>query len=208
MEMQKRLPEDNRGRDPYRFNAVIGKDPETGRILMYVYCEELTLLEAFHGMPEVEEYGYWYAKRIPGGLSQEAWDARFEAWSRVWPPYEPPRYQLLEFSHRDPVGELLTCLAGATDEGNPAVVPPREDRTRNLVYPKAVRYLTENGLADEREAPHAAVRAIDGVICGVAPLLPELTGHVLTQGLGGLPGRQEYLDAVERSLEGAFRHLR
>ncbi len=209
MDLQYRLPKDSPGHDPFSFNAVFGKDPVTGRILVYIYCEAPDLLDVFHAMPEVEEYGHWSANVIPGGMSQTAWDERYEAWSRVWPPYEPFRYQLFEFTHRDlRFGGLLTCLALAADEGNPEAIPSRGDRARNLIYPKAVSYLKESGLADEREAPFAAVRAIDGLVFSIAPLLPELTPETLTQGLDGHPGREEYLAAVPRHLESAFSHLR
>lgn len=207
-EQQSAMEETNKNRNPFGFSAIFGKDPITGRILMDVYSQACELIDALAAMEEVEEYAYWITSRVPGNLSDEEWAGRWAAWSRTWPEHGGPRYALLEFTHRDPVPELLIRL-GEWGEENPdaVIIPDRENRARNLAYKKAVKYLTDSGLADKREAPHAAARGLETIIWNIAPLLPELTPEVVRKGVDGLSGAEKFQQALEGGIKAAFRYL-
>ncbi|MGK3708566.1 hypothetical protein [Arthrobacter sp. IK3] len=72
--------------DPNSLAVRIGRDPATGRHLIIAATDRRPYIDALEAMPEVENYRYQaIIESIPDGISDEEWQERADAWTRMLP---------------------------------------------------------------------------------------------------------------------------
>lgn len=106
---QKNVNKNSYSYDPNRFEATFGRDERTGRILVITYCENKQLMDAWHSLPEVSEYGYWNNTDEPENVTSEEWDERGNVWDRV-------------IGHNAPSEGMLSFVLRATSRPEPKII--------------------------------------------------------------------------------------
>lgn len=188
---QNKLADDDRHKDPNRFELCLGEDPETGRILVRLYTEQAAMRDAFEAMDEVEPYSYWNNQDAPGTLTEEQWDERCAAWERVMPGYAPPAETMLTFVLRTGAnpGTLMLCsMDGGAEDPVLSRIPGKADRAENIVRTRYLHHLvTVNGIDIVPAFRHVGSERIGTMLAGLAtmivePRLWDITRELLLEG--------------------------
>lgn len=187
---QEKVDPKSRYYDPHRFELAIGYDAYTDRhlLLPFVDAEELQL--AFVGMPEVEPYFYRGSFDKPDYFSQEEWDGRHAAWTRVL-GYKTPKEAMLMMSLRN--GPDAGSAFGEVFSADGAIrlkdiAPTKEKRAWRLSINIYTRWLAEQSedvnpdtIKLIRQAGAADRTPLTDLI---TPALPEVTEELLSTGVG------------------------
>jgi hypothetical protein len=148
-EEQAKLKTTDWGHDPNRLKLSIGRDPETGLLAVLLFAEASLLVEAFWGLPEVEEYGYWNNTDQPDGVTDAEWDERRSFWDRVLPGYTPPAVAMLTWTLRGTYENGLAALPGDRSPLILEELPDPDQRarqiTRRVVAAAACQDVTDTG---------------------------------------------------------------
>jgi hypothetical protein len=183
--------------DENRFKLSIGTDPGTGRIMVIAHAENRVLLEAFEGMTEVEEYGYWdHSDSYPEGVTRADWKVREAAWDRTLPGARVSD-TMDTWTLRDTVAirEELRSVAALLPH-----VPEAADRARNAGMDAYANHLHQVRGIEVMKAVRFVVFgrgvSVRPVIDTVASYLPALTTELLTDGSGDTVIDPGYQDAV------------
>lgn len=185
--------------DENRFELSIGTDPGTGRIMVIAFTENHALLEAFEGLPQVEEYGYWDSNNFyPDGVTEADWKVRKAAWDRMLPGLGRPSDTMESWILRDTV-EIREELRGDTARII-ALAPSPEDRADFPGKDAYANYLRLDRSVELMKAVRFVVfgrgQSVRPVIDTVASFLPPLTAELLTEGSGDAVIDPGYKDAV------------
>lgn len=174
--------------NPNRFELTIARDQPTGDLLAITYCEQDELAEAFRGLDEVSEYGYWNNTDQPDDVTDEEWEARRQAWDRSL-GWDAPAERMLTFKLRSDPGADLDL--GTSDPVHPLVLdelPSMERRARRLARQMATARLTSHLRTTDTKFEFSMIFRLDParITETIEPILPELNSHFLARPLADL----------------------
>lgn len=157
--------------DPHSLDVRIGSDPVTGRHHIIAATDRLDYIEALEAMPEVEKYGYQaIIESLPEGITDEEWQERSEAWTRLLPRGRADGMDLwtLRESGDTRTGDVVTALQ-CSDE----LLAAYSNMTKRR---RAFRRAAEK-FASWYSANHGA-DAMSAVIRAMGMELPALTATI------------------------------
>lgn len=177
---QAALPEGDRRRDPHRFEATLGEDPETGRLHILPFTEREEYLEATAQIAGIHAFPYWGNADAPADVAGDEWAARGRAWDRVWPGPGPAAETMLTFTHRVPENPgmlmLVTRRSPLVIERAPSpLVRARRRIVARVLADRVKGSPAQPGISAVRAAGARLVRHADAIGEALAELLPEFT---------------------------------
>jgi hypothetical protein len=211
-EGQEKLQDENREKDPNRFEMCLGEDPVTGRILVRLYTDQQVMVDTFKGMNEVEPYSYWNNDDEPKGINSEQWDERRAAWDRVMPDYTAPVESMLTFTLRsgsNPRTMMLCAVDGGESDPVLTKVYDREERAMNIARTRYLHLLVNTHKVDALAAfRHGLTGRIKDELKTVAaivePHLWEINRPLLVFGDSERTSDPEIVAAVDAACEVLF----
>lgn len=209
---QSKLKDEDRQKDPNRFELCFGEDPDTGRILVRLYTDQSAMAGAFESMDEVEEYDYWDNADEPNRTTPEQWDERRAAWDRVMPDYTAPAESMLTFTLRsesNPGTMMLCALRGGADDSVLKKIPGRTERAVNIARTRYVRLLVNTHGVDTLAAfKHSLTARIKQELVTIGALIEpglwDVDRELLVEGSGERTSEPEIIAALDAACAGLF----
>lgn len=209
---QAKLKDENREKDPNRFEMCLGEDPATGRILVRLYTDQQVMVDTFEAMNEVESYSYWNNADEPEGTTPEQWDERRAAWDRVMPAYTAPAESMLTFTLRsgsNPRTMMLCAVDGGENDPVLTRVPGRAERAMNVARTRYLHLLMNthnvNALAAFRHSLTSRIKdELKSVAAVVEPHLWDIDRQLLVFGDPERTSDPKILAAVDAACAALF----
>lgn len=209
---QKKLDDEDRRKDPNRFELCLGEDPDTGRLLVRLYTDQAAMIGAFEAMDEVETYSYWNHADEPSGITPEQWDERQAAWDRVMPDYTAPAESMLTFilrSESNPRTLMLCALGGGAEDPVLMKVPGRAERALNITRTRYLRLLVNtHGVGTLAAFKHSLTARMKEELTKIGALIePELWDigrELLVDGGGERTSDPEIIAALDEACAALF----
>ncbi|QOD05684.1 hypothetical protein [Pseudarthrobacter sp. BIM B-2242] len=211
-EEQTKLKDEDRQKDPNRFEMCLGEDSDTGRVLVRLYTDQAVMAGAFESMDDVEPYSYWNNADEPQGTTPDQWGERQAAWDRVMPDYTAPAESMLTFTLRgesNPGTMMLCALRGGAHDPVLTKIPGRTERAINIARTRYVRLLVNTygveTLAAFRHSLTARIKEELGTIGALIERgLWDIDRELLVEGGGERTSDPEIITALDAACAGLF----
>ena len=201
---QAELGENDRRRDPHRFEAAIGEDPETGLLHVLAFTDREEYLAALTQDTLLTSYPYWNNTDKPDDVTDQEWSERAEAWNRAWPEGTAPAESMLMVTHR--VRENPGMLRLMTDRSQLVLdeAPSRAQRARRRIVARVaadrIRGVKTDSIAETRTTVGRLLEQAATIGESLASVLPEFTWELALEGSPADPRIPEVLAAEAAAL--------